>query len=80
MGADNAMRLLDGVLEFDALALDLEQHAGFLLVQGIAQLILEGGHLRQHLLDTIVHMAPKLVQLDGISGCWIARKPQPAAW
>jgi len=49
------MRLLDGVLEFDAPALDLEQHAGFLLVQGIAQLILEGGHLRQYLLDTIVH-------------------------
>jgi hypothetical protein len=65
------MHLFDGVFEFDSLSPDLEQHAGFLLMQGFPQLVFEGGHLRQQLTDSVVH------RLFGI--CMQAHSP-PAAF
>lgn len=52
------MRLLDGVFEFDTLSLDLEQRAGLLLVQRLAQVVFKGGHLRQQMMDSVIHKAP----------------------
>jgi hypothetical protein len=47
----------DRAFKLDALALDLEEHAAFLLVHGGAQLVFQLGHAMQDIGDEVVHGA-----------------------
>ena len=42
-----AVRVLDGMFEFDALPIDLKEHAALLIVERCPQFIFEGSHLRE---------------------------------
>ena len=55
VGLELAMSLPDGTLELNPLALDLEKHPTFLIVNSSAQFRLELGHLIQDVVDSIVH-------------------------
>jgi hypothetical protein len=52
------MRVLDRLLELDALALDLEKYAAFLLMQRGVQILFQNRYLGQQIAYAIVHKTP----------------------
>lgn len=69
-----AVRLFHGLFEFDALALDLEEHAGLLFLQRRSQIIFESGYLGNYVANSIIH------EIDNSCKLVMANEPKKSAW